>query len=219
MQGVAVYFTETPVVNTPYTVQHKEETHTQNREEICQPRPENKWNNYMPPSPKQNIILGIDFTRNNCAVVTWTEDGTRILSVADQDAIEVKEDELGTPVTARRNVTVSPRTGGIFHIDINATFDSNQIITPHRPYFENSSTVYPHEIVISLTEKEETFMHVMHITNVSENKWCHVKKGHSRVRETRVWRSTVYPCSWTQYRNQNSNYKSSPEIAYLKMQR
>ena len=88
------------------------------------------------------------------------------------------EDELGIPVTACRNVTIPPRTGGIFHVDINATFDTNQVLTPHTPYFEEMLTVYPNEIVIPpIQEENDKFMHVMHIINVRIDKAWYIKKG------------------------------------------
>ena len=91
--------------------------------------------------------------------------------------IEVTEDELRIPVTTRRNVTIPPRTGGIFHVDINAAFDTNQVLTPHIPYFEEMPTVYSHEIVIPpVREEEDKFMHVMHITNVGTDKSWYIKK-------------------------------------------
>ena len=80
---------------------------------------------------KQNIILGIDFAHSNCTGIEWTKEGTGILTLRRKNIIEVTEDELGIPVTARRNVTIPPRTGGIFHGDINAVFNTNQVLTPH----------------------------------------------------------------------------------------
>ena len=95
------------------------------------------------------------------------KEGTRILTLKGKNVIEVTEDELRIPVTARRNVTIPPRTGGVFHVDINATFDTNQVLTPHSLYFEDMPTVYPHEIVIlPVQEESDKFMHMMHITNV-----------------------------------------------------
>ena len=39
-------------------------------------------------------------------------------------------------------------------------------------------TVYPHEIVIPPVRKEnDTFMHIMHITNVGTDKSWYIKKG------------------------------------------
>ena len=95
-----------------------------------------------------------------------------------KNVIEVTEDELRILVTAQRNITIPPRTGGVFHVDINAAFDTNQVLTPHTPYFEEMSTVYPHEIVVPPIRKEEDkFMHVMHITNVGADKSWYIKKG------------------------------------------
>ena len=68
---------------------------------------------------KRNIILGIDFACSNCAGIEWTKEGTRILTLRRKNIIEVTEDKLGIPVTARRNVTIPPRTEGVFHVDIN----------------------------------------------------------------------------------------------------
>ena len=92
--------------------------------------------------------------------------------------IEVTEDELRIPVTACRNVTIPPKTGGVFHVDVNAAFETNQVLTPHTPYFEDMPTVYPHEIVIPpIQEENDKFMHVMHITNVGTDKSWYIKKG------------------------------------------
>ena len=127
---------------------------------------------------KQNIILGIDFARSNCAGIEWTKEGTRILTLRRKNVIEVTEDELGIPVTARRNITIPPRTGGIFHVDINAVFNTNQVLIPHSPYFKEMPTIYLHEIVVPPVGKEDDkFMHLMHITNMGADKSWHIKKG------------------------------------------
>ena len=127
---------------------------------------------------KRNLILGIDFAHSNCAGIEWMKEGTRILTLRRKNVIEVTEDELGIPVTARRNVTIPPRTGGVFHVDINATFDTNQVLTPHTLYFKEMPTVYPHEIVVPpIKEEDDKFMHVMHITNVGADKSWYIKKG------------------------------------------
>ena len=127
---------------------------------------------------KRNLILGINFTRINCAGIEWTKEGTRILTLKGKNVIEVTEDELEIPVTSHRNVTFPPRTGGVFHIDINAAFDTNLILTPHTPYFKDMPTVYPHEIVIPpVQEENDKFMHIMHIMNVGTDKAWYIKKG------------------------------------------
>ena len=90
----------------------------------------------------------------------------------------MKEDELGIPVTAHRNITIQLRTGGVFHVDVNATFDTNQVLIQHTPYFQEIPTVYPHKIVIPpICDEDDKFMHIMHITNVGTDKSWYIKKG------------------------------------------
>ena len=92
--------------------------------------------------------------------------------------IKVTKDELRIPVTTHRNVTIPPRTGGVFHIDVNTVFNTNQVLMLHTLYFEDMLTVYPHEIVIPLVQEEnDKFMHVMHITNVVTDKAWYITKG------------------------------------------
>ena len=75
-------------------------------------------------------------------------------------------------------MTISPRTGGVFHVDINAKFDTNQVLMPHSPYFEDMPMVYPHEKVIPPVQEEtDKFMHVMHIMNVGTDQLWYIKKG------------------------------------------
>ena len=127
---------------------------------------------------KRNVILGINFAHSNFAGIEWTKEDTRILTLRRKNIIEVTEDEFGIPVTARRNVTIPPRMGGVFHVDINAVFNTNQVLTPHSQYFEEIPTIYPHEIVVPPVGKEDDkFMHVMHITNVGADKSWYIKKG------------------------------------------
>ena len=127
---------------------------------------------------KQNVILRINFAHSNYAGIEWTKEGTRILTLRRKNVIEVTKDELGIPVTTKRKVTIPLRMGGIFHVDINEVFNTNQVLTPHSPYFEEMPMIYPHKIVVPPVGKEDDkFMHVMHITNVGADKLLYIKKG------------------------------------------
>ena len=57
---------------------------------------------------RRNIILGVDFAKCNCAGIQWTTHRTRVLSLHGIKAVEVKEDELGIPVTASYHVKIRP---------------------------------------------------------------------------------------------------------------
>ena len=63
-------------------------------------------------------------------------------------------------------------------MDFNALFNTNQVLTPHSPYFEEMPTIYPHKIVVPPVGKEnDKFMHAMYITNVGADKSMYIKKG------------------------------------------
>ena len=52
---------------------------------------------------RRNIILGVDFAKNNCAGIEWTTNRTQVLSLKGIRTIEVEEDGIipceGTPMT------------------------------------------------------------------------------------------------------------------------
>ena len=58
---------------------------------------------------RRNVILGTDFAKTNHAGVSWTKQGTRVLSVRGLPRLEVEKDELGTPVTTKYHVKIPPR--------------------------------------------------------------------------------------------------------------
>ena len=67
---------------------------------------------------RRNVILGTDFAKNNQAGVSWTRQGTRILSIKGVARLEVEEDELGTPVTTKYHVKIPPRYSAVFEVNL-----------------------------------------------------------------------------------------------------
>ena len=52
----------------------------------------------------------------------------QVLSLNGIPAIEVEEDELGTPVTAAYHVKLPPRHNGIFQVQTHGNMQGNHII-------------------------------------------------------------------------------------------
>ena len=63
---------------------------------------------------KRDVILGVDFGKQNSAGVEWTTKRTQVLSLNGIRAVEVEENELGLPVTASFHIKVPPRHNGVF---------------------------------------------------------------------------------------------------------
>ena len=67
---------------------------------------------------RRNVILGTDFTKKNYVGVSWTRDGTRILSMKGTLKVEVEEDELGIPVATKHHVKNPPRYSAVFEVNM-----------------------------------------------------------------------------------------------------
>ena len=125
---------------------------------------------------KQNIILGVDFARRNCAGVSWTTQRTRVLSLNGIPAIEVEEDELGTPVTAAYHVKLPPRHNGIFQVQMHGEMEGNHVIAPNRHLQEKHPNMYQHEIAVINSDTEHPFP-LLAITNLDHVKTLKLTKG------------------------------------------
>ena len=86
---------------------------------------------------RRNMILGVDFAKRNCAGIQWTTSRTRVLSLNGIKAVEVKEDELGIPVTASYHVKVPPRHNTVFEVNIHAEIEGTQVIFRTNNYWKD----------------------------------------------------------------------------------
>ena len=125
---------------------------------------------------RRNIILGVDFAKQNCVEIQWTTNRMRILSLNGIKAVEVEEDELGIPVTASYHVRVPPRHNAVFEVNIHAKLQGTQVITGNRHLLEKHPNMYQHEIAIHSEKNNGTFP-LMAITNLDQVKTLHLHKG------------------------------------------
>ena len=95
---------------------------------------------------RRNIILGVDFAKQNCAGIQWTTNRTRMLSINGIKTVEVEEDELGIPVTASYHVKIPPRHNAVFEVNIHAETQGTQVIMGNKHLLERHPNMYQHEI-------------------------------------------------------------------------
>ena len=125
---------------------------------------------------RRNIILGVDFTKRNCAGIQWTTNRTRVLSLNGIKAVEVKEDELGIPVTASYHVKIPPRHNAVFEVNIHAETEGTQVIMGNKHLLEKHPNMYQHEIAMMSEENSGRFP-LLAITNLDHAKTLHLAKG------------------------------------------
>ena len=124
----------------------------------------------------RNMILGVDFTKCNCAGIQWTTNRTRVLSLNGVKAVEVEEDELGIPVMASYHVRVPPRHNAVFEVNIHKESQGMHIITGNKHLLEKYPNMYQHKIAMLAEENSEKFP-LMAVTNLDHVKTLHLAKG------------------------------------------
>ena len=125
---------------------------------------------------RRNIILGVNFAKQNCTGIQWTTNRMRILSLNRIKAEEVEEDDFGIPVTASYHVRVPPRHNAVFEVNVHAELQGTQLITGNQHLLEKHLNMYQHEIAIRSRKNNETFP-LMAITNLDQVKTLHLHKG------------------------------------------
>ena len=125
---------------------------------------------------RRNIILGVDFAKRNCAGIQWTTNRTRVLSLHGIKAVEVKEDELGIPITASYHVKIPPRHNAVFEVNIHVETEGTQVIKGNKHLLEKHPNMYQHEIAMMSEENSRRFP-LLAITNLDHVKTLHLAKG------------------------------------------
>ena len=126
---------------------------------------------------KRDIILRADFGKNDCAGVEWTTKRTRVLSLNGIPVIEVKENELGLPVTAVFHVKVPPRHNGVFQVNVHGDTKGTHIISANSQFLEKNPNVFLHEISIVSEENGQYSFPLVAVTNLDFAKTLHIGKG------------------------------------------
>ena len=124
---------------------------------------------------RRNVILGTDFAKNNQAGVSWTRQGTRILSLKGVARLEVEEDELGTPVTMKHHVKIPPRYSAVFEVNLHGVCEGTKIISPNKQLMEANPNAFQHEI--SIKPENNNYFPVVAIINLDHAKTLHLIKG------------------------------------------
>ena len=124
---------------------------------------------------RRNVILGTDFAKNNQAGVSWTKQGTRILSIKGVARLEVEEDELGTPVTTKYHVKIPPRYSAVFEVNLHGTCEGTKIISANKQFMETNPNAFQHKI--SIKPDGNNYFPLVAITNLDHAKMLHLAKG------------------------------------------
>ena len=124
---------------------------------------------------RRNVILGTDFAKQNQAGISWTRQGTRILSVKGVTRLEVEEDELGIPVTTKHHVKVPPRYSAVFEVNLHRSCEGTKIISANKQLMEMNPNVFQHEI--SIKADSNSYFPLVAVTNLDHARMLQLAKG------------------------------------------
>ena len=124
---------------------------------------------------QRNVILGVDFCRRYCVGVTWTPDGTRILTVGGKVEIEVNEDELGVPVVNQHTLRIPPRTSVVLQVEVCKETTGPQTVFPNRQLEEKHPNIYQHEILYKTGIEHKSA--ITALINLDQVKILHIPKN------------------------------------------
>ena len=115
------------------------------------------------------------FAKSNQTGVSWTRQGTRVLSVKGVPRLEVEEDKLGTPVTTKHHVKIPPRYSVVFEVNLHRSCKGTKIISANKQLMEANPNVFQHEI--SVKPEGNRYFPVVAIINLDHAKMLHLAKG------------------------------------------
>ena len=124
---------------------------------------------------QRNVILGVDFCRKYCAGVTWTPEGTHILTIGGNVEIEVSEDELGVPVVNQHTLCIPPRMSVVLQVEVCKETSGPQTIFPNKQLEDKHPNIYQHEILYKAGIKHK--LAITALINLDQVKILHIPKN------------------------------------------
>ena len=129
---------------------------------------------------KRPIILGRDFSIQNCIGISWTKTSTRQLTQNNEVIAETAEYQ--TPSTAsvslKKNIKVPPQSCTVVHVDINTTEKIKVEFTPDQLWLSANPNICTYPMIADLKEREPNTVTPFVIVNFSHHEHLHLPKDH-----------------------------------------
>ena len=127
------------------------------------------------------VILGKDFTRDNCAGVHWTEDNTRLLTINLKKLKETPEllpRKTKYTVSLRKAASLPPRSCAVVDMNINTNSKEKVEIIPDELCQFNNPNMYMYSLHADLAEKRKDTVRPYVIINLSSTENLYLPKKH-----------------------------------------
>ena len=129
---------------------------------------------------KRPIILGRDFSIQNCIGISWTKTNTRQLTQNNKVIAETAEYQTPSraSVSLKRNIKVPPRSCAVVDVDINTTEKIEVEVIPNQLWLSANPNICTYPMIADLKERGPNTVTPFVIVNFSHHEHLHLPKDH-----------------------------------------
>ena len=127
---------------------------------------------------KRGVILGKDFTRQNCAGVYWTSKNTRVLHINFQVIAETPEllPKTKAAVHVKQTTKLPPRSCAVVDVNINTTSKDKIRMIPDSLCQSRHPNMYMYAFNADLSQRKEDTVTPFVLINLSTTENLRLKK-------------------------------------------
>ena len=129
---------------------------------------------------KRPIILGRDFSIQNCIGISWTKSNTHQLT--QNNEVIAETGEYQTPsmslVSLKKHIKVPPRSCAVVDVDINTTEEIKVEVVPDQLWLSANPNICTYSMIADLKDREPNAVTPFVIVNFSHHEHLHLPKDH-----------------------------------------
>ena len=129
---------------------------------------------------KRPMILGRDFSIQNCIGISWIKANTRQLTQNNEVIAETTEYQTPSrsSVSLKRNIKVPPQSCAVVDVDINTTEETKVEVIPDQLWLSANPNICTYPMIADLKSREQNTITPFVIVNFSHQKHLHLPKDH-----------------------------------------
>ena len=129
---------------------------------------------------KRPIILGRDFSIQNCIGILWTKTNTHQLMQNNKVIAETEEYQspARSSVSLKKNVKIPPCSCTVVDVDINTTEEIKVEIIPDQLWLSTNPNICTYPMIADLKDRTTDMVTPFIIVNFSHHEHLHLPKDH-----------------------------------------
>ena len=129
---------------------------------------------------KRPIILGRDFSIQNCIGISWTKTNTHQLTQNNKVIAETAEYQTPSrsSVSLKKNIKIPPRSCAVVDVDINTTEKIKVEVIPDQLWLSANPNICTYPMLADLKERVPNTVTPFVIVNFSHHEHLHLPKDH-----------------------------------------